>query len=652
MTWTTPSASPSTGGTDHHLTLGLGSAPYARVATFPAMGHVEDRRHDRGVWALLVLIAVVGSWAAASTFGVNPSHTGGGDAANYANAGEQYASARPAGRDFLPPEIQPPDGELIDDELFGALVRPGGESPRTGVMTSFVFVSQNGTVRYPHAHLSPRVSGLVERVVGLSAVPFLSFGYLAIASVLMACVVWTVTGSAVAAIAASIIYVTLPSHVELARYPMSEPLTVVLVLAAVLAVLRLPRHHVALGLLPLALLPHVREEFQLSVLVAIVVLTAVRPRWWSIVVGALVLTSWIQLSGGPGSPTPLTSFGFQPSLPWPSPATVAEGLAKPSQAGHLALPAAMIGLALGLVAPLRASVGSMLARAADAVRARPWVLVLIVALVVVVGDLLKARMEPGETILSGVIRQARFPTSRLLWESAGLLLVLGVVGVAIALPRLIERFGLVGGAWLLPLLAVFVDMHATPTNELWWTRRFHQFAYPALILGATVAGVEAARWVRKRVPRTAAFASVALLATTVLVVGQVALTADRYPSAAGASSIRDDLAATHDALDALPPESVILYGYDGAAQKLQHLSRTLHGHYSFIVWDPSATASVIEEMASTGRPVFVDVFLLERSEVVDEWVPDGLVPSEGGYREIQLERIAATEDARAPAPRP
>ncbi|MDE0804438.1 MAG: hypothetical protein OSA99_14085 [Acidimicrobiales bacterium] len=591
----------------------------------------------------MLALAVGWVWLAAALFGTNPSHLGGGDAANYANASEQYTSALPAGREFLPPELQAPAGELIDEDRFARLVRPGWRSPGNGIMTSFVFVSQRGPILYPHAHLSPRASALVATAGGSSVVPFLSYVYLAIGGVLMGCVAWTVTGSRIGGLLASLLYVSLPSHVDLARYPMSEPLTAVLVLTTVLAVLRMPRRHVALGLLPLALLPHAREEFELCVLVSILVLAAVRPRWWSLVVGVFVLTSWVSLTGGTTSPTPLTAFSIEPALPWPTPEIVAEGLAKPSRAGHLALPFALISLALSSVHRLRAVARSGLSHGGRAVHARPWVPIALIAVVVALGDVLKARMTPGQTMLAGVIRQARFATGPLLWQSTGLLLIVGVVGLALALPRLVARFGIVGGAWLLPLLAVFVDMHATPTNPLWWTRRFHQFAYPALAFGASVACVEGARWVRARAPKPAVGSAALLLVGVAFLVTQGALIGDRYPKVEVEPTVRSNLARTHDALDTLPEESVILYGHDGAGQKLQHLSRTFHGHYSFVVWDPADVDTVIAEMLGSGRPVFVDEYVIEKGQAKSNWEAELLVPSEGGYRGIQLGRATEPE---------
>lgn len=574
-------------------------------------------------------------------------HLSGSDASNYANAAEQYAYGRHAGGNLLPPEISDPDvRSSISSRVLG---------DERGMLTPYVFVGAESTFSFAHRHLTPRVSALFKAIGPDSWVGYLNFAFLGLAAFLMGKFVLQLGYSRAAGILAGGLFLLVPSHIELARYPMSEPLATALILAALVLASNPRTARSAIPALPLLALPHTRAEGMLVVLLAVVVLAAGRPRGWTPMVAALIASSWLQMNdtslhAGFGA---LSVSWLPQQISWPTPSALLNLIAQPNKVPSVIIPVAVLAAIGGMWPGLRSRVRQTIRAAGRITAAHPWVPVVALSATVVAGDYYKSTLEPGEVVL-GVLRPSLYQTGWLIWDSAGPLLVLaGLLGLVLAIPVLIDRLGAIGWVVIIPLLGVLVSLHASPENELFWTRRLHLLVYPALILGAAALFAWTVPHLSlKRSPaRRAAGAALA----AVLLATHVAATSARFPAMRDRYLNAELMEAMHEGLGNVPPGSIVLLHNDPWGQKVLTPARTFHGLYSYVVWDTSDLDELLAAFEPYDRPVFVDEPLAAQAAL--DTKPDGAIsvpvmesPTRG--RRLTLQKVPPAPPDRDPGSRP
>lgn len=524
-------------------------------------------------------------------------HLAGTDASNYANAAEQYAHGRHAGSNLLPPEIDDP---RVQSSISERVLRDS-----RGLLTPYIFVGSDLTFRFPHNRLTSRVMAIFSAVGLDSWSGYLNYAFLGISALLMGKFVVQLGYPRSAGLVATALFLLVPSHIELARYPMSEPLSTALVLSALVLASHPRTARSTIPALPLLALPHTRSEFMLMLLLAVVVLSFRRTRGWIPIVAALVGSSWLisndtSLHDGFGA----LSFSFVPQVSWPTPSKLLGLYTNLREIPSVTLPLALVAALAGTWSTLQAKAREAGAAAGKFAKAHPWMLVSALIATVIVTDIYKSTLDKGQVIL-GVFRDSRYQTSWLIWESAGApLTLLGLIGLGLAIPALVDRVGTIGWLLIIPLLAVLIDMHATPENQLWWTRRLHLVVYPALILGTATFFAWAAHHLR--LPRQLPQGATPVLLAVAVLCAHVATTWTRLPDVQDGYLEADLMESMHESLSKVPDESVVLLHGDTWGQKAVAPARSFHGLYAFVVWEKSDLEGVLATFQQYDRPIFVD----------------------------------------------
>lgn len=555
------------------------------------------RTEASNLWPIWV-VALIGTTLAAILWPPVYYHLAGTDASNYANAAEQYLHGRQAGRSVLPPEIT---DATVRSSISERVLRDS-----RGMLTPYVFAHPDLTFNHAHSHLTPRVSALISAVGLDSWTGYLNYAFLGLSAVLLGRFVIQIGYGRAAALVATALFLLVPSNIELARYPMSEPLSVTLVLCCLVMASNPRTARSAIPALPLLALPHARSEFILVLLLAVVALSVSQPRGWFPMVAALIGSSWMDLSNsalhtGFGA----LSFSFEPEMSWPDPSTLLTLIVDLDQIPEFILPIALVSTLGGMWPAFHAKarlLGNTLGRFASSY---PWIIVVGLIATAVVTDVYKSSLEPGEVIL-GTLKESRYQTSWLVWDSAGpVLTLLGLVGLGLAIPVLVERVGTIGWLVVIPLLGVLIYMYASPENPLWWTRRLQLIVYPSLIVGVTGFFAHAVASHDGERTQWGHQARIATLAALVLS-SHVAATSAAFPDIQDGYLDAAVTEAMHDGFGKLPGESVVLLNSDPWGQKALAPARSFYGLYAFVVWDSSDLDGLLATFKRYDRALFVD----------------------------------------------
>jgi hypothetical protein len=398
----------------------------------------------------------------------------------------------------------------------------------------------------------------------------------------------------VALFAASAVF-ALPSYIAGARYPLSEATASLLQAGMVLSFLTARSSTDWKPYVCLIALTWCRAEFLACSLISIAYLSLMAPTR---------RTLWILL---------LLSFNhilLYTYYQW-------------ANLGHINL--LRVPLTLGLLSPSIVLLGWLARRTFDRLKFRPLnvrrllrqlkpsvaihTFAFLVAFVVALDAIRMGHLDVlGAPEITG--SRPRYSTVSLLVDSVGLpLIVLGIAGLAMSFPKIVRHIPIPLAIVLAPQLVVLVDMHATPSNPFYWTRRFHLLVYPMLLFGLATS----AHFIFKRF-RDAKLGVLALPLSLFFLSSTVHASQDFFERATKASFTRESLAQFHRSADRLPEDAIVVLRRKHGGYEAQQPLRAFHGLWSFVVWDDEHLAESVRTLSKTGRPVLVDTTLLSAAE--------------------------------------
>jgi hypothetical protein len=563
---------------------------------------VDEHRWWWTVLSISVIVSIV-----AVTAVILPAvhyHYAGSDASNYTNNAFRRSYGLTTAEEFVPAEWTGIDQQAIGRAFTDArFMDAGGDG--LGMMTPFVPVTGN-RIQMHHDNLTARAAALaLDLGSGQRAMSYLNYVFTALAVVAMFGIVRSITGSNVAAFVSATALALLPSEIMGARILLSEALAQLLWLVFAWAVIA------------------TRASWPSLILVLLVM---TRPEFFVVLLAYALWVGWSRrfslanlLALGLGSIA--AGDGFLP--------TTGAFASLPSAA--LTVGAVAIGVVAGLVAR-----GATPSTARDPEeRSSAWVRwsILIALVSALLFELVRSTLDAREQL--GPIEGQRFSTLGLLFGSAGVpLVVAGVTGLFLGAAMLRDRVPPVLGILCVPQLFVFVSMAASPDNQFYWTRRFHVFVYPTLCAGLGLL-VACMCWQWSRTRATLA----ALLVGLACVVGMVP-----WMSRLETGSFEwRRLRAFHSSASQLPPESIVILPASSGGLKAQLPLRTVHGVWSFAVWDRAAAASVLRAAPGiSSHPVLVEHAVANELglEIVREGPLLDVDVSESEHFPLQLVEIA------------
>lgn len=506
--------------------------------------------------AVCVIAALVVTVAA--LFPPMHQHYAGGDAADYINNAFRRSYETTSAERFAPPAWGDVDWRLMGSAFTdGRYLNSDRDDRAQGLMTNYVRVF-DGRVDIAHDDLTARVAAAaLDLGMGQRQVGYLNYLFLGCSAVALFGICRSLRLNILSALLAGALLVVIPSQIMGARYLLSEALAQALWLGMVWWVLR-TRAKQAAAFLPLVLLVMARPEF--AVVAIAFAFWVGWVCWWHpvnlvTVVASGLLGSDISFLGPLRGPTAMAG-------------AVLVGVV----AGRAAQPA------LRLIT--RSTVERALARPAAAPITSVAILVGIVAM-----ELVRRRLDPGGAV--GPIEYQMYSTLGLIRDAVGWpIVVLGVVGLVWHSERIVVRSPLVLGLMVAPLLVVFASMHSSPPSIHFWTRRFHLVVFPAMLVGLAL--LHASVLEGRRRGRFALAALVAVVALSGLVSPLQRLDRDAF-----AWRYTRDF---HEDVARLPSDAVVLLPRTSAGLKAQLPMRTVHGLYSFVVYDALAAREVLEQV--------------------------------------------------------
>ncbi len=535
-------------------------------------------------------------------------HFAGTDASNYVNLAEKYLGGQESANVFYSDswEITTEEVDLINQAFTDMRGANGDQGPRVGLMTPYVFVDNVGKIVYPHFHLFSFL------LIGFETVSldgaYLNYVLLILSSFLMFGLVKKMTKDSFVSLCSAVLMFVIPSLIMGARYPLSEGTALFLNLFMLWVMVRKWPLINFWGLLVLMPLTWARPEF-LFITFFVVIFCGFFKKKVSFYIPVLLVLNFYFL------------FFYYTSINFSyAPTSIMFRF-----------------LIVGLFAPFMYGVGMLLGKffKRQVIEVANWIrnhfLLLLMLFFVSVGfiDLIKMFVlaEGGSFLF---MEHARFSTFRLLVDSFGWpFFIIAATGLVFLFKHHAKAIPGILYLLLLPHLLVFVSMQATPTNEWFWTRRFHEFVYPFFIFSAGYFFYLLARKLgRKKV--------ISCLVLISLIIG---VNCAEFKGFYHDYLTYDNVKVFHDSATGIEGGAIVILGGGGMSKKAQLPLRTFHGLWAYVTWDKDHLEEALPIFFNLNKPIYIESTIFDGSNEIKEEVYLDVYVSDRERSEIHLVRI-------------
>ena len=502
-------------------------------------------------------------------------HYGIGDYSNHENAAARYAYNKSSAIHFYPAELHPRHHSVLD-QIFTDMRGDEKNDPfMIGLISPYIFLSRDHQIMYPHFHLLAFLKAALRSLDLESAVNYLNYFVLFFAAICLFQLLRKLEIDSFGSLLAASSMFFIPSMIIGARVPLPETLALLLNLRMMQHLLEDTTRARYTALFYLMLLSFCRPEFILLGIFFALFLglnmegKAIRMVTILFVFNVFLTVFYLLINGGHAAYVRVIIYS---GLFVPVVYALAVWFSRFS----------IIGIARNYLDKLLQS----------SVAFKSTLCIVLACCLAI--DLFRTNYCGLSNCYE--MFQTRYSIFSALSYFAGWpLLVFSLIGLFSGLQKILKSVPPILLWLLVPQAVVLLVINATPVNIWSWTRRFHVFMLPVLLIGLSLCfELLSKKYGRRPVIGICMFLLVAA--------GHYGKWENISADQLGSKYVE----SFHSDVSKLPEESIVLLASSRAGKSALPPMRSFHGYWSYLVWDEAQLETAISALLSTQKPIYLD----------------------------------------------